>query len=50
MSDKTTVSIDRDDLSVVDQAQDRLEDELGVSPTKGETVAKLCRDYVEDDH
>lgn len=49
MSDKTTVSIDRDGLSAVDEAQERLEDDLGVSPTKGETVAYLARDYVEDD-
>lgn len=49
MSDITTVSLQREDKPVVEEAQERLEDELGVSPTLGETVAKLCREFVEDD-
>lgn len=50
MTDRTTVTFDRDDKDVIDEAQARLAEELGgITPSKGETVVHLCRDYVEDD-
>ena len=48
MANHTTVSLDPDDKPAVDKAQDRLEEEIGIRPTKGETVARVCRDYVEN--
>jgi len=50
MSDTTTVSIQRDDADVIDEAQARLSKELGgITPSKGETVVHLAKSYVEDD-
>ena len=49
MSDQTTVSLRPEQKPAVDEAQEVLESELGIRPTKGETVARLCRDYVEND-
>lgn len=47
MSNQTTVSINRDHKSTIEQAQDALADELGFEPSKGETVVHLCRNYIE---
>ena len=50
MTDRATVSFDKDEKDVIDEAQERLSAELGgINPSKGETVVHLCRDYVEND-
>lgn len=48
MSNQTTVSLRPEHKPAVDEAQELLAEELGFEPSKGETVVKLCRDYVEN--
>lgn len=50
MTDRATVAFDKDDKDVIDEAQERLADELGgITPSKGETVVHLAKNYVEND-
>lgn len=49
MSNQTTVSLRPEHKSTIDKAQKALADELGFKPSKGETVVKLCSDYLESD-
>jgi len=49
MNDYYHVNVPRDAQPTLEQAQDELHDELGVSPTMGETVAKLATKYVNED-
>lgn len=49
MSNRTTVAVDKDERPVLDEAQERLSDELGgIDPSIGETVVHLAKRYVED--
>lgn len=46
-SNYTTVSFSPEHKTAVDEAQEALSDELGIELSKGKTVVKLCKDYVE---
>jgi hypothetical protein len=47
MTDKTTISVRRDDKDLVDATQEQIAAELGISPTQGEAVVYACREFLE---
>lgn len=50
MSNRATVAFDKDEKPIIDEAQERLGEELGgINPSKGETVVHLAKNYVEND-
>lgn len=48
MSDKTTISIERDQKDLVDETQAAIAAELGFEPNQGQTVIYACRRLLEE--